>query len=154
MLFPVRPPDDESLEGSKLSARRALRAAYRMDETACVRERAKLARLTPGEQSATMQLARELVTAVRARHAEGVLSARHSYGIEAFLRENGLDTREGIVLLCIAEALLRIPDAATAAHRFEPFMVFLRSGCLNPRRVRETQPVLHLQIERNGAEWA
>jgi len=105
MLFPVRPPDDEGLEGSALSARTALRTAYRMDETACVRERAARGRLSAAERGATQQLARDLVTAVR---------ARRSHGIEAFLREYGLDTREGIVLLCVAETLLRIPDAATA----------------------------------------
>ena len=114
MLIPVRPPDDEGLEGSASSARhaggvptarRALRAAYRMDEAACVRERAERARLSPAEKSSTAQLAAELVTAVR---------ARRTFGIEAFLREYGLDTREGVVLLCVAEALLRIPDAATA----------------------------------------
>jgi RHH-type proline utilization regulon transcriptional repressor/proline dehydrogenase/delta 1-pyrroline-5-carboxylate dehydrogenase len=33
---------------------------------------------------------------------------------EAFLRHYGLSTREGIALMCIAEALLRIPDAETA----------------------------------------
>lgn len=34
--------------------------------------------------------------------------------IEAFLREYGLDTQEGLALMTLAEALLRIPDAATA----------------------------------------
>ncbi|HEX5476995.1 MAG TPA: proline dehydrogenase family protein, partial [Burkholderiales bacterium] len=33
---------------------------------------------------------------------------------ESFLRHYGLSTREGIALMCVAEALLRIPDAATA----------------------------------------
>ncbi len=35
-------------------------------------------------------------------------------GIDSFLQEYSLDTEEGIVLMCIAEALLRIPDAETA----------------------------------------
>jgi RHH-type proline utilization regulon transcriptional repressor/proline dehydrogenase/delta 1-pyrroline-5-carboxylate dehydrogenase len=35
-------------------------------------------------------------------------------GVEAFLHEYGLDTREGIAVMCLAEALLRIPDATTA----------------------------------------
>ena len=114
MLFPVLPPDDEGLEGGAISARhaggvltarRALRSAYRMDEAACVRDRAARAALTAAEKSATAHLARELVTAVR---------SRRTFGIEAFLREYGLDTREGVVLLCVAEALLRIPDTATA----------------------------------------
>ncbi|MCY7294278.1 bifunctional proline dehydrogenase/L-glutamate gamma-semialdehyde dehydrogenase PutA [Alteromonas sp. a30] len=34
--------------------------------------------------------------------------------IDKFLQEYSLDTQEGIVLMCLAEALLRIPDAATA----------------------------------------
>src|SRR5205814_8097094 len=33
---------------------------------------------------------------------------------ESFLRNYGLSTREGVALMCVAEALLRIPDAATA----------------------------------------
>src|SRR5581483_4342124 len=33
---------------------------------------------------------------------------------ESFLRHYGLSTPEGVLLMCIAEALLRIPDAATA----------------------------------------
>jgi RHH-type transcriptional regulator, proline utilization regulon repressor / proline dehydrogenase / delta 1-pyrroline-5-carboxylate dehydrogenase len=32
---------------------------------------------------------------------------------ESFLRHYGLSTREGVALMCLAEALLRIPDAAT-----------------------------------------
>jgi RHH-type proline utilization regulon transcriptional repressor/proline dehydrogenase/delta 1-pyrroline-5-carboxylate dehydrogenase len=36
------------------------------------------------------------------------------FGVEAFLAEYGLDTKEGIAVMCLAEALLRIPDAATA----------------------------------------
>ncbi|MGH6943443.1 MAG: bifunctional proline dehydrogenase/L-glutamate gamma-semialdehyde dehydrogenase PutA, partial [Geminicoccaceae bacterium] len=35
-------------------------------------------------------------------------------GVEAFLHEYRLSTREGIMLMCLAEALLRIPDAETA----------------------------------------
>ncbi|MBS9778223.1 MAG: bifunctional proline dehydrogenase/L-glutamate gamma-semialdehyde dehydrogenase PutA [Gammaproteobacteria bacterium] len=35
-------------------------------------------------------------------------------GIDSFLQEYSLDTEEGIILMCLAEALLRIPDAETA----------------------------------------
>ena len=35
-------------------------------------------------------------------------------GVEAFLHEYGLSTPEGVMLMCLAEALLRIPDAETA----------------------------------------
>ncbi|MFP4362205.1 MAG: bifunctional proline dehydrogenase/L-glutamate gamma-semialdehyde dehydrogenase PutA, partial [Alphaproteobacteria bacterium] len=33
--------------------------------------------------------------------------------MEAFLAEYGLSTREGVALMCLAEAMLRVPDAAT-----------------------------------------
>ncbi|MGH6661566.1 MAG: proline dehydrogenase family protein, partial [Rhodospirillales bacterium] len=35
-------------------------------------------------------------------------------GLDAFLREYELTSEEGVVLMCLAEALLRVPDAATA----------------------------------------
>src|SRR5687768_11705992 len=47
--------------------------------------------------------------------AERVRAARPpALSAEAFLRHYGLSTREGVALMCIAEALLRIPDAETA----------------------------------------
>jgi len=36
------------------------------------------------------------------------------HGVEAFLNAYGLDTNEGVALMCLAEALLRIPDSNTA----------------------------------------
>ncbi|MBN66111.1 MAG: trifunctional transcriptional regulator/proline dehydrogenase/L-glutamate gamma-semialdehyde dehydrogenase, partial [Rickettsiales bacterium] len=55
--------------------------------------------------------AAKLVTKLR---AEGSGS-----GVEAFLHEYGLDTREGIAVMCLSEALLRIPDAETADQLIE-----------------------------------
>ena len=34
--------------------------------------------------------------------------------MDALFLEYGLDTREGILLMCLAEALMRVPDSATA----------------------------------------
>ena len=51
--------------------------------------------------------ARALVRAARAAHKPGA-------DVTDFLAEYGLGTAEGVALLCLAEALLRIPDAATA----------------------------------------
>ena len=34
-------------------------------------------------------------------------------GLDAFLHEFGLSSKEGVVLMCLAEALLRVPDAET-----------------------------------------
>jgi RHH-type proline utilization regulon transcriptional repressor/proline dehydrogenase/delta 1-pyrroline-5-carboxylate dehydrogenase len=47
--------------------------------------------------------------------AQSVRAARPAaLSAESFLRHYGLSTREGIALMCVAEALLRIPDAQTA----------------------------------------
>jgi RHH-type proline utilization regulon transcriptional repressor/proline dehydrogenase/delta 1-pyrroline-5-carboxylate dehydrogenase len=52
------------------------------------------------------------------RRAHGLIASQrergHNNTIEAFLQSYGLSTREGIAMLCLAEALLRIPDAPTA----------------------------------------
>ena len=87
--------------------RAAISALYRKDETACLR--ALLTELDlPDEQLAGIDArARALVAEVRRRRiGEG--------GIDAFMHEYDLDSREGVVLMCLAEALLRIPDAETA----------------------------------------
>jgi RHH-type proline utilization regulon transcriptional repressor/proline dehydrogenase/delta 1-pyrroline-5-carboxylate dehydrogenase len=53
-----------------------------------------------------------LVEAIRAR--AGALG-----GIEDFLREYSLSTKEGLALMVLAEALLRVPDAVTADRLIE-----------------------------------
>ena len=46
---------------------------------------------------------------------QAVRAARGSGGaLDAFLREYSLASREGVILMCLAEALLRIPDGETA----------------------------------------
>ncbi|MGD8930443.1 MAG: bifunctional proline dehydrogenase/L-glutamate gamma-semialdehyde dehydrogenase PutA, partial [Lysobacterales bacterium] len=53
------------------------------------------------------RMAQMLVTAVRVRkHEQGLL--------DAFMQEYDLSSEEGVVLMCLAEALLRIPDDDTA----------------------------------------
>jgi RHH-type proline utilization regulon transcriptional repressor/proline dehydrogenase/delta 1-pyrroline-5-carboxylate dehydrogenase len=41
------------------------------------------------------------------------------FSVEAFLQEYGLSTKEGVAVMCLAEALLRIPDSATADRLIE-----------------------------------
>jgi RHH-type transcriptional regulator, proline utilization regulon repressor / proline dehydrogenase / delta 1-pyrroline-5-carboxylate dehydrogenase len=65
------------------------------------------ARFSAAERNRIESLATRLVEAARA-------GRRESGGIDSFLHEYGLSSEEGILLLCLAEALLRIPDAATA----------------------------------------
>jgi RHH-type proline utilization regulon transcriptional repressor/proline dehydrogenase/delta 1-pyrroline-5-carboxylate dehydrogenase len=86
--------------------RDALRAATRPDETALVERLAEQARFAPGARGRIAERARGLVEAVRRR-------GRGEGGIEAFMHEFELSSREGVVLMCLAEALLRVPDAHT-----------------------------------------
>jgi RHH-type proline utilization regulon transcriptional repressor/proline dehydrogenase/delta 1-pyrroline-5-carboxylate dehydrogenase len=87
--------------------RAALRRAYRADETEIVDQRLAEADLPPETLDRIAARARELVQKVRdARLGQG--------GLDAFLHEYELSSREGVVLMCLAEALLRIPDAETA----------------------------------------
>ena len=82
-------------------------ARYLADEQALVNELRNIA--DPGEsmRARIRDTAVELVGAVRRNKArEG--------GIDAFLQQYDLSSEEGVLLMCIAEALLRIPDADTA----------------------------------------
>src|SRR6185295_13125923 len=59
--------------------------------------------------------ASEAITALSFRLAERVRATPPApLSAESFLRQYGLSTPEGVALMCVAEALLRIPDAATA----------------------------------------
>ncbi|MFM7627600.1 MAG: proline dehydrogenase family protein, partial [Gammaproteobacteria bacterium] len=69
--------------------------------------RALLPVLTPAERAAALATGRALVTGARSRADE------RPY-LDAFLQEFGLSNQEGIALMCLAEALLRIPDDDTA----------------------------------------
>ena len=85
--------------------RTALRLAYRPDENEVVQERISQAALTGAQQGEASVIARTLVKAVRGHKAAG---------LDAFLQAYDLGSDEGIALMCLAEALLRIPDAETA----------------------------------------
>jgi len=86
--------------------RAAIDAHYRADETDCVKALLAELQLDGEAQRRIDATARSLVEAVRGqRHRSG--------GIDAFLQEYGLSTQEGVMLMCIAEALLRVPDNDT-----------------------------------------
>ena len=59
------------------------------------------------------QLEKDIMARAR-QWAEAIRKEGTGHGMEAFLHTYGLDTREGVALMCLAEALLRIPDAGTA----------------------------------------
>jgi RHH-type proline utilization regulon transcriptional repressor/proline dehydrogenase/delta 1-pyrroline-5-carboxylate dehydrogenase len=85
--------------------RSELRRAYRPDEEQAARERIVEARLGAAELGEATATARALVKGVRAHKPSGV---------DAFLHAYDLGSDEGIAMMCLAEALLRIPDAHTA----------------------------------------
>jgi RHH-type proline utilization regulon transcriptional repressor/proline dehydrogenase/delta 1-pyrroline-5-carboxylate dehydrogenase len=82
-----------------------LRRAYRQEEEACIAERLEQAAPAARVHAQAAALAVDLIEGARGKKASG---------IDAFLQQYGLDTDEGIALMCLAEALLRVPDAATA----------------------------------------
>ena len=89
------------------AAAAAVNGRFLADEALVVAEVLDLARLPAADRAAIRQDAMRLVAAARGRR-EG------KSGIEAFLQQYDLASQEGIVLMCLAEALLRIPDADTA----------------------------------------
>ncbi len=85
--------------------RSALRSAYREDEEACIDKRIEQAAPAARVHDRAARLAIDLIEGARRHKASG---------IDAFLQQYGLDTEEGIALMCLAEALLRVPDGDTA----------------------------------------
>ena len=86
--------------------RLAIRDSCRVDEGEAVARLLAVAEIPADRRDHIAESARGLVTAVRReRLGKG--------GIDAFLHEYALSSPEGVALLCLAEALLRIPDAET-----------------------------------------
>ncbi len=83
----------------------AITAAYRRPEPDCVLPLAAAAALPGPVVAQTQALAAGLVTALRAKRTRGT--------VEGLVREYALSSHEGVALMCLAEALLRIPDVAT-----------------------------------------
>ncbi len=85
--------------------RAAIDAAYRAPETACLPGLLQAAELPPPVTAQAREMARSLVEGLRARPATGL--------VQGLIREYALSSQEGVALMCLAEALLRIPDSAT-----------------------------------------
>lgn len=86
--------------------RTAIHDAYRADEAQAVRRLLGEAELPHDALDRIAERARALVGEVRrSRIGQG--------GIDAFMHEFELSSKEGVVLMCLAEALLRVPDAHT-----------------------------------------
>lgn len=77
------------------------------DEARCIDRLLDAASFTPEVSERISARAAALIRAVRE-------SRRPQLPLDAFLGEYGLDSEEGVLLMCLAEGLLRIPDPATA----------------------------------------
>ncbi|MCP4331018.1 MAG: bifunctional proline dehydrogenase/L-glutamate gamma-semialdehyde dehydrogenase PutA [Gammaproteobacteria bacterium] len=87
------------------SLRDAIRTHYTADEASVVRELIAQIRLDAGERNAVAAAGAKIVDQVRNETTPSMM--------ESFLAEYGLSTAEGVGLMCLAEALLRVPDAET-----------------------------------------
>ena len=100
--FAARLPERSAL-------RKAITAARRRAEPESLPPLVALAQMPPGQDEAATALAKRLVASLRGRQP-GV--ARENL-VQGLLQEFSLSSDEGVALMCLAEALLRIPDTAT-----------------------------------------
>ena len=94
-----------SIDAAKSATRTAIRTAYALDEADAVHALAALLDLSAEH--------RQVISASAAQFIQRVRDDTDPSMIEAFLDEYGLSTEEGVGLMCLAEALLRVPDAET-----------------------------------------
>ncbi|VTR42967.1 Bifunctional protein putA [Serratia fonticola] len=105
--------------------RAAITAAYRRPETEAVPMLLEQARLPADLAQATHKLAYGIAEKLRNQK-----SANGRAGmVQGLLQEFSLSSQEGVALMCLAEALLRIPDNANAR-------------CVNPRQNQQRQLAL------------
>ena len=86
--------------------RQAMEVIHRDDEARVLEQLLPVATLSQAARSRAWERARQLVVNIReAQVGKG--------GVDALLQEFALSTEEGVVLMCLAEALLRVPDHLT-----------------------------------------
>ena len=86
--------------------RAAITAAWHRPEPECLPMLVQLAHTLDATQRAAIE---EVAT----RLVEGLRGKKDAGGVEALVQEFSLSSQEGVALMCLAEALLRIPDNAT-----------------------------------------
>jgi len=97
------------------SLRHRLRARAYIDEDQVLSELVAELAMTSREKDAAQTTALELVTQLRNDDDPGLM--------EVFLSQYGLSTDEGVALMCLAEALLRVPDSETMDDLIEDKLV-------------------------------
>lgn len=103
-MKPILSPELPAAPGP---ARERTTAAYARDESDHLAELLAAARLPADVQARVQATAEALVERTRVRAADPEL-------VQAFMRQYDLSSEEGVLLMCVAEALLRIPDQLTA----------------------------------------
>ncbi|GAB2489185.1 bifunctional proline dehydrogenase/L-glutamate gamma-semialdehyde dehydrogenase PutA [Arenimonas alkanexedens] len=103
-MNPILSPE---LPGTPSELRARITAAFHRDEAQHLAGLLDEARLPAPEQAQVQAAAIALVQRTRVRAADPGM-------VEAFMRQYDLSSEEGVLLMCVAEALLRIPDRATA----------------------------------------
>ncbi len=86
--------------------RQKIREFYRIDENIAVDHILPLAEVNVSARSRAWERARKMVLQIR-------LDQAGNGAIDALLKEYSLSSEEGVVLMCLAEALLRVPDKHT-----------------------------------------
>ncbi|MCS4509803.1 trifunctional transcriptional regulator/proline dehydrogenase/L-glutamate gamma-semialdehyde dehydrogenase [Xylophilus ampelinus] len=102
-------PFATGLESRARPLRAAITAATRIAEPEALALLLALARLPPDTARSAQVLAERLAGTLRDRKAD----AGRAGIVQGLLQEYALSSQEGVALMCLAEALLRIPDAAT-----------------------------------------
>ena len=87
--------------------RQTIRNNYRADENTILEKLLPIAEIDVNAKSRAWEYARQLVVNIRKDQVG-------KGGVDALLNEFSLSTDEGVVLMCLAEALLRVPDKITA----------------------------------------
>ncbi|WP_165855753.1 bifunctional proline dehydrogenase/L-glutamate gamma-semialdehyde dehydrogenase PutA [Marinobacter sp. JSM 1782161] len=95
----------QSVTPELIDSRQAVRDYYLADEYKVIHELIADAQLSKAEREAISARAADLVRSVRSNAKPTIM--------EKFLSEYGLTTKEGVALMCLAEALLRVPDNTT-----------------------------------------
>jgi RHH-type transcriptional regulator, proline utilization regulon repressor / proline dehydrogenase / delta 1-pyrroline-5-carboxylate dehydrogenase len=98
--------------------RESINKVYRADELTLMTQLCDVASLTPEQLRITKKQATVLVKWVRSQR-------KKSSGIDSFLSEYSLQSDEGIALMCLAEALLRVPDKATRDQLIKDKLAFV-----------------------------
>jgi RHH-type proline utilization regulon transcriptional repressor/proline dehydrogenase/delta 1-pyrroline-5-carboxylate dehydrogenase len=88
-----------------------IRHAYLADEAKVIKQMVEQADLSENFRADVSSRAADYVRAIRKSSTPSIM--------ENFLAEYGLSTKEGVALMCLAEALLRVPDSYTIDELIE-----------------------------------